>query len=342
MNLVDKLLGPDADLAELLRGLFERLPPEGADHGELDPEFWNRALLDPARDILGRSGKGVRAALLEHSWHLAGGSADGPPDVLPVLIELLHVGSLIIDDIEDDSETRRGGPALHRKYGVPVALNTANWMYFLSLTLLFRIRLEDPVRLALFEDVSLGLLRCHKGQALDLTVRITRVPRPQVPAVVARSTRLKTGSLMELAAVIGAHGAGAPPDRIAALAEFGAGYGVGLQMIDDWSGIRDERRKEKGIEDIRHGRPTWPWAWLAEDRDDEGYARVAERADALSTDREAEEIIATLREALAPAAPERIREHLGRAVARLHERIGDSRHLRDIREDVRKLETAYG
>ncbi len=341
MNLADKLLGPDADLSELMRGLFERLPPEGADYEDLDQAFWNRALLDPARDILSRSGKGVRAAVLEHSWHLAGGAAEGPPDVLPVLVELLHVGSLVIDDIEDDSETRRGGPALHRSYGVPVALNTANWMYFLALTLLFRVKLDAPVRLALFEDISLGLLRCHKGQALDLTVKITNVPRKQVPIVVARSTRLKTGSLMELAALIGAHAAGASSPTTAALALFGANFGLGLQMIDDWSGINNLKRREKGIEDIRHARPTWPWAWLAENCDDVTYAGIARQADAVSIDWDAEKVIDRMRKVLAPMAHDRIHAHLGQTVTDLYNAIGDSPHMQYICEDVQKLEKAY-
>lgn len=342
MNLADKLLGPEADLAELMRGLFDRLPPEGLEHGEIDPRYWEKALIGPARDILSRSGKGVRAKLLEHAWHLAGGAPAGPPDVLPVLIELLHVGSLVIDDIEDDSAMRRGAPALHRRVGVPVAINTANWLYFLSLTLLFRIELDDTARLALYEDISLGLLRCHKGQALDLTVDITRVPKQQVPALVARSTRLKTGSLMEMAAMIGAHGAGADQPVVAALAAFGADYGVGLQMIDDWSGLNSPKRLEKGIEDIRHARPTWPWAWLAETLDDVTYAGLTRQAGAASIDWDAEQVIEKMRGALVPAARDRISASLRQSLADLRTNIGDSPRLEQLAEDVFKLERAYG
>ncbi len=342
MNIAEKLLGPDADLGELMRGLFERLPSEGDDHGEIDPRYWDKALIDPARDILSRSGKGVRAKLLEHAWHLAGGDPAGPPDMLPVLIELLHVGSLIIDDIEDDSAMRRGAPAIHRRYGVPVAINMANWLYFLSLTLLFRVELGPDARLTLYEDISLGLLRCHKGQALDLTVNITRVPRPQVPALVTRSTRLKTGSLMEMAALVGAHGAGAPPPVVAALASFGAGYGLGLQMIDDWSGLYNPKRLDKGIEDIRHCRPTWPWVWLAETCDDVTYAGLARQAGAASIDWDAEQVIGKMRDALIPTARNRISEHLRRTLADLRHTIGDSLQLEQLDEDVFKLERAYG
>jgi len=342
LNLADKLLGPDAELAELMRGLFERLPPEGLEHGEIDPAYWEKALLGPARYVLSRSGKGVRAKLIEHAWHLAGGAPSGPPDELPMLIELLHAGSLVIDDIEDDSATRRGSPTLHRVSGVPVAINTANWLYFLSLTLLFRVELAAESRLKLYEDISLGLLRCHKGQALDLTVNITRVPRAQVPAMVTRSTRLKTGSLMEMAAMIGAHGAGAAPAVVAALAKFGADYGLGLQMIDDWSGLNNPDRLDKGIEDVRHGRPTWPWAWLAETCDDVTYAGLARRANAASIDWDAEQVIKKLQRALVPTARDRISAQLHLALSDLRGAIGDSPRLERLGEDVSTLERAYG
>lgn len=44
--------------------------------------------------------------------------------------EILHNGSLIVDDIEDSSDTRRKKPCIHKIYGVDVAINTGNFMYF--------------------------------------------------------------------------------------------------------------------------------------------------------------------------------------------------------------------
>ena len=48
------------------------------------------------------------------------------------LPELLHVGSLIIDDVQDDSDVRRGGPACHKMYGEPLAINAGCASYFLA------------------------------------------------------------------------------------------------------------------------------------------------------------------------------------------------------------------
>lgn len=45
-------------------------------------------------------------------------------------IDLLHNGSLVIDDIQDHSQLRRGKPAAHILYGVPLSINAANYAYF--------------------------------------------------------------------------------------------------------------------------------------------------------------------------------------------------------------------
>jgi geranylgeranyl pyrophosphate synthase len=342
MNLTAALLKPDAAVALAINELFEQLPGSFGDLEELDPRLLDVALLDPARDILGRSGKGLRARLLACSWELGGGAADGPPELLPLLIELLHVGSLVIDDIEDDSPVRRGGPALHRRYGLPLALNTGNWLYFLPLALLSRIPMSSEIRLALYEDISVALLRCHQGQALDLSVRITRMRRSEVPALVASTTRMKTGSLLQLAAILGARAAGATEDRIELLGRFGLELGVGLQMLDDWSGIGVEERRAKGVEDIKLARPTWPWAWLAEESDQVGYAELVRQVRGLSIDWEAERVLERMRTVLAPNAERWIRSHLDMALDDLAKGVGECSRMDALRDDIDRLERAFG
>jgi geranylgeranyl pyrophosphate synthase len=341
MSLTARLLEPDAGLTSALRELFEKVPGSFETEEEFDPRFWDSALLDPARDILGRTGKGLRARLLECSWQLAGGGPEGPPELLPVVIELLHVGSLVIDDIEDDSPLRRGEPALHRRYGLPLALNTGNWLYFLPLALLSRLPLSDELRLALYSDISVALLRCHEGQALDLSVRITSVRRSDVPGLVAGATRLKTGALMQLAAMVGARAAGGSPTRIEAIGRFGAELGVGVQMLDDWSGIGIDGRRDKGVEDIKLARPTWPWAWLALEDDELVYAELVRQVRRLSIDWEAERVLERLRTLLGSQAPGLIREHLDAALKGLATVVGECPELDDLRADVEELVRAF-
>lgn len=308
----------------------------------IDPAVWDSALLDPVRDILSRSGKGFRARIVEHSWRLAGGTPEKVPELLPWSIELLHAGSLVIDDIQDDSHLRRGEPALHRRYGLPLALNAGNCLYFMAMVILARLTLPAERRVALYEDVNLALLRCHQGQALDLSVAITDMRRQDVPPLIDRATRLKTGSLMRLGALLGARAAGGAPDVVDAIGRFGGELGVGLQMLDDWSGIAVEERRAKGIEDIRLARPTWPWAWLAEAGDELAYAEAAQHARSASIDWQVEQVRDRMRALLSASAPLNIRAQLDRALEGLRSALGESAELAALRQDVDGLEQAFG
>lgn len=195
------------------------------------------------------------------------------PVELAAAVEALHLGSLIVDDIEDGSASRRGHPSLHLRAGVPIALNAANWLYFWPSALLDRAGFEPVQLLALKRAVDRAVLRCHYGQALDLSLRVTELRQPEVKDLVYGTSRLKAGSLFELAAELGATAAGATVE-VRALTELGRDLGVALQMLDDWTGIALQRRCHKGHEDLLQARPRWPWAWLAEQLDDVSYLRV--------------------------------------------------------------------
>lgn len=52
---------------------------------------------------------------------------------IATIIELIHNGSLIVDDIEDGSDLRRGKPCVHKIYGEDIAINAGNAIYFLPI-----------------------------------------------------------------------------------------------------------------------------------------------------------------------------------------------------------------
>jgi geranylgeranyl pyrophosphate synthase len=320
-------------------------PEVGRSPSALGDELWQRSLLGPASDFLLRPGKQFRAGLCAAAWSLSGGGAGGPPAELPAIVELLHAGSLIIDDIEDGSRERRGQQALHLRHGLPVALNTGNWLYFVALDLIGRLRLPAEVRFSLYRMASTTLVRCHQGQALDLGVDVGAVSAQKLADVVAMTTQLKTASLMELAATMGAMAAGGVEPLVASLGAFGCDLGIGLQMLDDLGGLGAVRR-HKGREDLRLLRPTWPWAWLAE----QDPARVGElvlRIEAArSVPGEADAALDRLCDALAGAIGERGRaqahQHLGAAWQRLVAAVGPSDALDALRHEVARLEESYG
>ena len=59
------------------------------------------------------------------------------------MTEIVHNGSLIVDDIEDQSLQRRGGDCTYRKYGVDRAINAGNFLYFQPMLSLDKYVKED-------------------------------------------------------------------------------------------------------------------------------------------------------------------------------------------------------
>jgi hypothetical protein len=83
---------------------------------------WSKAL-QLAPDLYpGVGGKRFRATLLQRAYEFAGGQGDAPALIIDA-VEMLHAGSLVLDDFEDGSLTRRNQPALHRVVGPARAVN---------------------------------------------------------------------------------------------------------------------------------------------------------------------------------------------------------------------------
>ena len=109
--LVDEALSPNAlgraaHAEDWPEPASTRLPASPA----LPRAVWDRALGDVARDILGTPSRQFRARLCELGWRLADGRARARRS-LPALVEIVHAGSLIVDDIEDGSRCAAAPPA---------------------------------------------------------------------------------------------------------------------------------------------------------------------------------------------------------------------------------------
>lgn len=308
---------------------------------QISEVHWHRSLLDPLRDFLNRPGKEFRGSLVLSSWTLAGGDPEAMPPTLPLVLELLHAGSLIVDDIQDGSETRRGKPALHKTFGMPVALNAGNWLYFAATSLLDELELSATIKLELLRHVRHAVLRCHQGQGLDLTTRVSTLDPNEIVGVVSATTDLKTASLVELAAVLGARASGADKRCVKALAAFARELGTVLQMLDDLGGVLSNTRQLKGDEDLREGRPTWVWAAAAENLPRAALVRLQ----ALSGLVESGHPVAALRQNLRHAVPVGARDHasarLRRAYHELAEHLDPSPALDGVADDIDRLEKSY-
>lgn len=310
--------------------------------GSVPAAVWRNALAGPAAEFLSRPGKGLRSSIVRAGWELGGGAVDALPDRLPLVIEILHAGSLIVDDVEDGSTERRGGPALHQLVGVPLAINTGSWMYFWALAELAELGLSPAAELAAHRATATALVRCHQGQALDLATRIWDLGPDSIGAVVSATTRLKTGALCMLAAELGAISAGAPPAVVGAVRRFAGAMGTGLQMLDDLGSLASPARRAKAREDLEGGRPTWPWAWLAEVQPF-AWARCVTLARAVAAGTgDIDELADMLLDAILAVGRPRVRLTLATALTELESTVGASSITEQIATELSRMEASYG
>lgn len=177
------------------------------------------------------------------------------------LVELIHTASLIHDDIEDASETRRGKPAIHIQYGLDKALNAGSWLYFAALTAIektFSKKIEEKeLQYRLLQYSLEGIRHLHLGQAMDISWHQNKDFIPSIAEYEAMIS-LKTGSLAALSAVIGASIGGASETKALALGKLIMEVGIAFQIIDDYTNlVRGNPGKKRG-DDIVEGKKSYP------------------------------------------------------------------------------------
>lgn len=173
------------------------------------------------------------------------------------VMEALHAGSLIIDDIQDNARYRRGNPALHIEIGIPLAINSGSWLYFWALSLISKMELSPKTELEVTRLCHQTLAKGHLGQALDLGVRIDELSQSQAKEVSYAAAQLKTGALTSLASELGAVICGVHPDVREALKIFGLEFGHALQSFNDLGEFSNKNNKVS--QDLLLGKPSWIW-----------------------------------------------------------------------------------
>ncbi|MEO6028027.1 MAG: polyprenyl synthetase family protein [Candidatus Binatia bacterium] len=255
----------------------------------------------PLWNLADRGGKRWRPIVSKLAFLVSGGLAPVPPRICQV-VELLHTGSLIVDDIQDEAVERRHGAAAHVVYGVPTALNAANTAYFRALKIL-RLCLADAPRLRALDMLAEELFAAHLGQALDLALG-ARLPETRLRTahyfVLARA---KTGALVRMAARLGAIAADGTVECESALGEWASELGIAYQITNDLDDLATD------MQDVVACRPTYPLLLALEDDGPAAQMLRGHLGNRTLTDADARELRRLF-------ARERVAER-GRAAARL-------------------------
>lgn len=178
---------------------------------------------EPSTHLLRAGGKRLRPALVLVSSR-AGTPGEAATDLAAAAIELVHLATLYHDDVIDETDTRRGAPTVHSKWGVDIAVLSGDYLFAQACTLGAEAGGDVPLVLArAVADVCEGQI-VETGALSD--------PLRDVHQYLSTITR-KTAALFRAACEMGASTSGAPEVARAALKLYGDELGVAFQIVDD-------------------------------------------------------------------------------------------------------------
>lgn len=214
-------------------------------------------IVEPAKDLVFRGGKRWRPLLLLlNALILGSDEAFEKALLLTPLVELPHNGSLIIDDIEDNSPLRRGELAVHTRYGVDISINAGNLLYYLPTLLLDKCELDVEVKFHIFQIYSTYMRRIHFGQGMDISWHNT----PTFPPIESYELmcKMKTGCLAAMGAKIGAAIATKDLSVIEKAGAIGEEIGLYFQILDDCINLETGNPGKRRGDDIIENKKSLP------------------------------------------------------------------------------------
>jgi geranylgeranyl diphosphate synthase type I len=201
--------------------------------GDYSLKAIQKAILDPIWNFLDRGGKRWRPALFLLILEAFGKDSKKFFD-FAIIPELAHNGSLIVDDVEDRGELRRGKPCLHRIFGVDIALNAGNFLYFLPIYIFEKNKrkLEKEVYLKAIETYLEEMEKLHVGQGTDIFWHKGK-QREISEKEYFQMCSFKTGCMSRLTAKLAAIFAKKEKNIVEKIGKFAQNIGIAFQIQDD-------------------------------------------------------------------------------------------------------------
>ncbi len=213
---------------------------------EFDPQ-----IVPYAEHALNNGGKHLRPTLVALA-----ASCFGKPDkahvTAAVIIEMIHLATLVHDDVMDEAQIRRGSPTVAAKWGNEIAVLFGDCLFAQALKLASEFPTPEICR-----AVAVATNTVCSGEILQTQQRgnFAAARRDYF-----RVIEMKTGELFTLSCDLAAFLSGANPEQRAALRKFGAAVGTAYQIYDDCVdlfGKEAEAGKSLGT-DLAKGKLTWP------------------------------------------------------------------------------------
>lgn len=232
-------------------------PPDPSKYYKSDMAFYGKSTWSPQKEkilvgpyeyLFAQPGKDIRSQLIAafNEW------LDVPKESLEVItkvVGMLHTASLLVDDVEDSSLLRRGLPVAHSIFGTAQTINSANYVYFLALQELGK--LKNPKAINIYTE---ELLNLHRGQGMDLFWRDTLTCPTEDDYL--EMVGNKTGGLFRLAIKL----MQAESKNLKDCVPLVNLMGIIFQIRDDYQNISSpEYSTNKGMcEDLTEGKFSFP------------------------------------------------------------------------------------
>ena len=229
----------------------------------------NPLITEAVRRMLEAGGKRLRPRMTLLAAQAGGAN---PQEHLPLAayMELIHVATLIHDDVVDNADTRRGVNATAVDFGNRISVLAGDYLFawiFKNVTASYPAPVPHILSATLADICDGEVLQLRALGAFDLE-----------EGAYIEIVSKKTASLFAASAQCGAIMGGAPPIREAALREYGRQYGIAFQMLDDLLDMTaDERTLGKPVgNDLRERKVSIPLI-LALRRGDSEFRAGVER-----------------------------------------------------------------
>ena len=247
-------------------------------------EALTKAVSVPVWDMLDRGGKRWRPALFMLIIEALGGEFEKFSDFV-VIPEVIHNGTLMKDDIEDGSEERRGEKCTHIKFGIDIAVNAGDVMFFTPMIVLQKNKdkISNETSLKIYETFVNDMNCLGIGQGSDIAwhkgmANADNISEEEYLQMCAN----KTGCLARMSARIAAILAGGSEEQVEKIGKLAETIGVAFQIQDDILNLIESGvSKTKGGlgEDITEGKRTLMVIHTlgkAEDKDRERLIEILE------------------------------------------------------------------
>ena len=173
---------------------------------------------------------------------------------LAAVVELIHVASLVHDDVLDEAAIRRGRETLQTKWGNKVAVLVGDYLHARVLSMLVSRRADDPA-MAILADTTQAMcegevIHAYKSGDFDIS-----------EAEYLKIISFKTGKLIAASCTLGAHlGNPTETQQIDALTTYGQQIGTAFQIVDDLLDFTEDSDTlgKDAFGDLREGKLTFP------------------------------------------------------------------------------------